>query len=493
MSQITRCPSCATMFKVVADQLRISDGWVRCGHCKQVFDASAHLQPSPPQALMPDLALDKVRPPPQPIPRTEPTVRSWGTLPAQPAVEAPDPTDLRPEAARADEARLADAVAPLPNVLSVPEPVVPAFLAAHVPYPEPVDEAALPPLTLVPETAFPWRTPEPARAEASTSHAALGGSWSASAAGIEWPTIEFTAPPVGYELPAPVLDDADPHDLLDPPLSTDTNEPERSEPEPEPGSQMMGALVAAGAPPFWAQEHPPTEQPVPQEPPAPLEAIEADTAGVETVQAPDQGADLHAQEAFPAPAGGADDEPEGTDAVPEAALGTDEPSFVRAARRKAFWRQPAVRMGLAMLALLLLVALLLQVAVQERNYLAVAVPQVRAPLEALCGPLQCKVGPYRNIASVVVDGSSFQKLKGDEYQFSLTLRNRSDHAVEMPAVELTLTDAQEQPVLRRVLRPEELAAPAELLAQAEWSATVPVQMALVGARITGYRVLAFYP
>ena len=43
MSQITRCPQCQTRFKVVDDQLRISDGWVRCGKCKTVFDALAHL------------------------------------------------------------------------------------------------------------------------------------------------------------------------------------------------------------------------------------------------------------------------------------------------------------------------------------------------------------------------------------------------------------------------------------------------------------------
>ncbi len=32
------------MFKVVPDQLTVSDGWVRCGHCHGVFDASAHFQ-----------------------------------------------------------------------------------------------------------------------------------------------------------------------------------------------------------------------------------------------------------------------------------------------------------------------------------------------------------------------------------------------------------------------------------------------------------------
>jgi predicted Zn finger-like uncharacterized protein len=35
MSLITRCPACGTMFKVVPDQLRISEGWVRCGQCSR--------------------------------------------------------------------------------------------------------------------------------------------------------------------------------------------------------------------------------------------------------------------------------------------------------------------------------------------------------------------------------------------------------------------------------------------------------------------------
>ncbi|MDB5895340.1 MAG: hypothetical protein JWQ88_2871, partial [Rhodoferax sp.] len=43
MALITRCPVCGTRFKVVPDQLRISDGWVRCGECGEVFDASAEL------------------------------------------------------------------------------------------------------------------------------------------------------------------------------------------------------------------------------------------------------------------------------------------------------------------------------------------------------------------------------------------------------------------------------------------------------------------
>lgn len=44
MSFTTRCPACGTTFKIVPDQLKISDGWVRCGHCADVFDATLFLE-----------------------------------------------------------------------------------------------------------------------------------------------------------------------------------------------------------------------------------------------------------------------------------------------------------------------------------------------------------------------------------------------------------------------------------------------------------------
>ena len=43
MSLITRCTACQTLFRVVPDQLRISDGWVRCGQCGEIFDAAQNL------------------------------------------------------------------------------------------------------------------------------------------------------------------------------------------------------------------------------------------------------------------------------------------------------------------------------------------------------------------------------------------------------------------------------------------------------------------
>lgn len=39
MSLATRCTSCGTVFRVVQDQLKVSEGWVRCGRCSEVFNA----------------------------------------------------------------------------------------------------------------------------------------------------------------------------------------------------------------------------------------------------------------------------------------------------------------------------------------------------------------------------------------------------------------------------------------------------------------------
>jgi len=39
MSLATRCTHCGTIFKVVQDQLKVSEGWVRCGRCNEVFNA----------------------------------------------------------------------------------------------------------------------------------------------------------------------------------------------------------------------------------------------------------------------------------------------------------------------------------------------------------------------------------------------------------------------------------------------------------------------
>lgn len=493
MSQITRCPSCATMFKVVADQLRISEGWVRCGHCQQVFDASAHLQPSQPPALMPDMALDKMRPPPQPVPRAEPPARAWG---ASAARTAPAQADKAPEPVIADGAT---------KVLQVPESTVPAVLVAE---PAPVSRGReMPGLMSDPLPPLAWEAPSGMPAVETPA---------AQAPVTEWPAIDFApepvprAPSTGYELPAPVFDDGDAG--MD--LGLDPADPAPREVVPAPAVQdtptdlaLREALNEVLARRTNGSPEPDQPASVPEEEPERRNLAEAEDAAV-APSLPEAGEGERADAAAgDLAAMGAEAQEAAQDAelpvapqlesAPDTDPGADalagELSFVRAARRKAFWRKTPIRLGLFLLGLMLLCGLLLQVAVQERRWIAATWPALRPALEQLCGPLHCDVGPYRQISAVIVDGSTFHKIKGDQYQFSLTLKNRSDTRVEMPAVELTLTDAQDQPVLRRVLTPQDLAAPAELSAQGEWNLAASLLVNLGSTRITGYRVLAFYP
>ena len=72
MTLATRCPGCGTSFRVVQDQLKVSEGWVRCGRCNEVFNAIEALFETDTAQPVPAGAAPGVRPPlsspPQPPP-----------------------------------------------------------------------------------------------------------------------------------------------------------------------------------------------------------------------------------------------------------------------------------------------------------------------------------------------------------------------------------------------------------------------------------------
>jgi predicted Zn finger-like uncharacterized protein len=173
----------------------------------------------------------------------------------------------------------------------------------------------------------------------------------------------------------------------------------------------------------------------------------------------------------------------------------EDVSFVRHAKRKAFWRRPMVRIGLAFVSLLLASLLLLQVAWHDRDRLAAAQPRLRPLLEQMCQPLSCTLAPPRQIDAVVIESSGFNRLRNDAYRLSFSVRNTAGMTVAAPAMELTLTDNQDQPVLRRVLSPADLGARDDVIAAgAEWTGSVGLVVNSNGnTRIAGYRLLAFYP
>ncbi len=172
----------------------------------------------------------------------------------------------------------------------------------------------------------------------------------------------------------------------------------------------------------------------------------------------------------------------------------DDVSFVRHARRRAFARRPLVRAALVLLLPLLGALLVLQYSVHERDRLATLYPALRPWLQRVCESLRCQIGPLRQIDAVVIDSSSFSRLRSDAYRLSFTVRNLAPMQVAMPSLELTLTDIQDQPVIRRILVPREVGVASAIAATSESAGSVAVAVSGTGtARIAGYRLLAFYP
>lgn len=112
MALAARCPQCGTTFRVVSDQLKLKGGLVRCGECRQVFDALAHLNtvdeaapPPPPSAAPPAPEPAEVAPPPT---APEPPARDASPAEPQPRTNTHDvparadvePAFLRPRKSR---------------------------------------------------------------------------------------------------------------------------------------------------------------------------------------------------------------------------------------------------------------------------------------------------------------------------------------------------------------------------------------------------------
>lgn len=375
MSLITRCPACGTMFKVVTDQLKVSQGWVRCGHCAEVFDASVHLLPRDMSSL------------------TAPAAALLDTV--------PDTT-----------------AAPLPAFDTPTEP----------------------------QSLTPEKPPvAPSRQE--------------------WAPARSFADRVPLRPSSPGWDDA--------PDSAADFDPAR-----------------------WKQaqqerQHDPLDLPAESLPEAPLPRQQA-LVREETIEDDSSFAYSDVDSGMPG-------RPVEHDV-----------SFVRDARRKAFWRKPMTRWSLVLLSLLLLATLAAQWGVQQRNTLAALEPRLLPALQALCGPLQCEIRPPRHIEALVIDSSSFNRIGPDAYRLSFTLKNTGVTVLEMPSLEVTLTDTQDQAVVRRVLAPAQFGAKAATLAaQSELAGLVIMKVpgdapasspsssssssAPAPLRVAGYRVLAFYP
>ena len=179
------------------------------------------------------------------------------------------------------------------------------------------------------------------------------------------------------------------------------------------------------------------------------------------------------------------------------ALDSAEPDFVVRARRRQRRAQSsriAMMAGSAVLALLLVFQLVAYFRVQ----LAAQSPALATMLAAVCRIAGCTVGLPAHIDMVTIESSELQALPGstDSYTLVALLRNRSATRQQWPHIELTLNDANDAAVARRVIAPGDYLPasqdPAEgFAANSEQSARLVFSLAQVKA--AGFRVYLFYP
>lgn len=189
--------------------------------------------------------------------------------------------------------------------------------------------------------------------------------------------------------------------------------------------------------------------------------------------------------------------------VYEPAVVFHDVSFLRQARRQAFWQKNSVRTSTALLGLILLALLGVQWVLQHKNSLALMDARWSAVLQAVCQPLKCAVEPLRRLESLVIDSSSFSKSGSESFRLSFVLKNTADLPLEAPLLELTLTDMQDKAILRRVLTPRQFGyvGGTSLAPQSETAGLVSLGVvneanrlqAVSAAAVAGYRVLVFYP
>ena len=127
----------------------------------------------------------------------------------------------------------------------------------------------------------------------------------------------------------------------------------------------------------------------------------------------------------------------------------------------------------------------------ERHALIARWPAMDAPSRAVCRAIACQSEFLRDVNAMVIDSSSF--IQRDEgHELAWTIRNSGEQALLMTALELTLQDVQGQPVLRRVLLPADVGAPAVLMPGQTWAGQLLMHVDSE-TPVTGYRVLSFYP
>lgn len=173
----------------------------------------------------------------------------------------------------------------------------------------------------------------------------------------------------------------------------------------------------------------------------------------------------------------------------------EEPGFVKRDRLRRKYGKAAT-IGMSLGSLLLVLALFGQAITTFRNSLAAALPALKPALTAACTTLGCKIELPTQIDDLVIEQGELQTLSDTAFSFTTLLRNQSRTTQAWPSIELTLDDANDKRILRRVFTPRDYlgadAAPDQGFAPHSEQA-VKLYFELRELKASGYHIAVFYP
>jgi predicted Zn finger-like uncharacterized protein len=151
----------------------------------------------------------------------------------------------------------------------------------------------------------------------------------------------------------------------------------------------------------------------------------------------------------------------------------------------------------SLIALVLLVTLIAQVAWWQRETVMVYWPASQPLFAQACEQIGCVVAPPRDIDGLQIENSGLRQVDGShKLELKFSLRNRFDVAIAYPALELTLLDDKNNVAIRRVLWPQDYAHPGTVIGAglaARSTQPVIVRLDTGDAVAANYRVQIFYP
>ena len=151
----------------------------------------------------------------------------------------------------------------------------------------------------------------------------------------------------------------------------------------------------------------------------------------------------------------------------------------------------------AFLILILAIVALAQSIYFLRSEIAIYYPNLKPYLVKACMPLRCTIELPKKIEFIIIDDSDIQEdadYKG-LMRLSSTLINQANFNQAYPKLELTLTDVEDKPKLRRIFTPKEyLPEHADISKGLAPGEEVKIRLAMTtqGESVAGYRVYVSY-